>query len=122
MKRGGRLPHQRATPRRKTHPVQPAWADPAPAADDAPTTDDFRQRVLDATSPRGRCAGTPGCRWDGPHEGAHAHHIHPRGRGGSDHTLNGAWLCADAHTYVHAHPAWAVEHGLTASWSPPWPD
>jgi hypothetical protein len=42
-----------------------------------------------------------------------AHHLTPRGRGGSDDPANLLWVCnAGCHAYLHAHPEWAKAQGL----------
>lgn len=43
----------------------------------------------------------------------HAHHKLPRSRGGTDDPLNIAFLCAECHAGVHAHPRQAMKLGLT---------
>lgn len=53
------------------------------------------------------------CDTPGPHRGAHAHHVWPEDRDGGVHDPERMlWLCADAHRWVHEHPAAAAELGL----------
>lgn len=56
-------------------------------------------------------ANTPACR-SGAHQGAHAHHVLRRSQGGGHDESNLVWTCFDGHTWIHAHPAEAVERGL----------
>ena len=49
------------------------------------------------------------------HDGAHAHHVIPRGRGGTDDPANGRWLCGISHKFVHSHPLEATALGLMRS-------
>lgn len=46
------------------------------------------------------------------HRGQHAHHLQPRGRGGSDDPANGLWVCWEAHDWIHDHPEEAERLGL----------
>lgn len=51
----------------------------------------------------------------------HMHHIRRRGQGGAHVAENLLHLCtlgergAGCHAYIHAHPAWSIEHGYLAS-------
>jgi hypothetical protein len=46
------------------------------------------------------------------HQGQHAHHRLPRGRGGDDNPENGLWVCWEAHDWIHAHGDEAEQLGL----------
>lgn len=57
-----------------------------------------------------------------------AHHVTPRGRGGSHHPGNGATTCRRCHDWIHAHPHAAKDEGWLSSSDPfkevklPWAD
>lgn len=44
-----------------------------------------------------------------------AHHIVPRGRGGSDDPGNLLHVCSPCHRHIHAHPEWARQQGFLKS-------
>jgi hypothetical protein len=56
-------------------------------------------------------AGTGMCQ-EVRHRGQHAHHVLPRGRGGSDDVENGLWVCWEAHDTIHDEPELAEKLGL----------
>jgi len=65
---------------------------------DKESLDAFRDAVLGAAEYRCERCGSP--------RGLNAHHRFPRGRGGADHSINGAALCAGdmgCHMRVHRH-------------------
>jgi len=73
----------------------------------------FSQQVKEEALGWCAAAGLGICR-DVRHHGQHAHHVVPRGRGGSNDPSNGRWLCFEAHDWVHAHSTQAEALGLLA--------
>ena len=71
--------------------------------------DELRPAVFAATSYRCVAQSVPveGC--SGRAE--HAHHVHPRGRGGSDSFDNLIAVCSAHHQWIQDHPAEATERG-----------
>jgi hypothetical protein len=66
------------------------------------------------------------CEADPSHEGTHWHHRVLRGQGGTWSPVNGMWVCAAAHDWIHKHPAdalalgWLVASTVDPATAPVW--
>lgn len=62
---------------------------------------------------RGLCeANVPGVCPLGSHRAGHRHHVLPRSKTTEHNAADILHVCATAHDYIHAHPAWARVVGL----------
>ena len=93
---------------RSTTPIKRTRVKPKPRDLDAEAAwHELRMATKDRRN--GWCA----IRWDDGclDRGSHAHHLRPRGRGGTDEIENTEWTCSWCHSQVHANPEEARKRG-----------